>query len=590
MNINTAVYQSSASYRLLNTTFAAIVNEAFIDALPFNRHDLSEENERTLSEYTMKVVESFGGFDSLAYAMNNEKDPAKKQYLTDIYNICMETANQAVSRISSRGKIANEDMVAPTLDKKEYAEFVNKADKLDLDRVAEIVKDKVIKTLNEEKEARVRNDEVNQALKEAIDEADKKVDHSNDDVEDDEEDADVPEDDTEDSDAKDDKEEKDDSSDETDDSDKDESEDEEEDEDDPSESDEDESDTEDKKKKGKSSKNEKDDDAAAESFMTLISGSVLKRPDTHRSFFNTLLNKAMEQIVVTENVAMMDSDEISKDRILDLTMESTLPNIFNYKPNSERALNFVMHYSKSQKLNRDERKIVTEAALVDATIAYTMMETLHTMNLIKPTVSDVRTATESYSRIDRKYDAMVDIVNAAVSESIRNARPRFSDTKFDKIDKLEAGIESLTRLSTALPDDGNFTKSKTNLDKAVEGMKADLDRLNSAPTPYKETYYDHLAMEGYKAQMNKIATMVGFCNNRANKIVIEHYAGSSIMDVKIYGYGNDPIMTTHIAMEGFNGSVNDMMLITLDTKLDSKNMPSVFYKEMDGSGKEVMIR
>ena len=75
MKINNAVYQSSASYKLLNTTFAAIVNEAFMDALPFNRLDMSEENERTLAEYTLKVVESFGGFDTLTYAMNNEKDP-----------------------------------------------------------------------------------------------------------------------------------------------------------------------------------------------------------------------------------------------------------------------------------------------------------------------------------------------------------------------------------------------------------------------------------------------------------------------------------------------------------------------------------
>ena len=47
---------------------------------------------------------------------------------------------------------------------------------------------------------------------------------------------------------------------------------------------------------------------------------------------------------------------------------------------------------------------------------------------------------------------------------------------------------------------------------------------------------------------------------------------------------------THITMEGFNGGASEMIGIAHGTKLDEKDMPSVFYKKMDGSGKEVMIR
>ena len=65
--------------------------------------------------------------------------------------------------------------------------------------------------------------------------------------------------------------------------------------------------------------------------------------------------------------------------------------------------------------------------------------------------------------------------------------------------------------------------------------------------------------------------------------------GSPVMDVKIYGAGYDPLITTHITMEGFNGGASEMIGIAHGTKLDEKNMPSVFYKKMDGSGKEVMI-
>lgn len=547
MKINNAVYQSSASYKLLNTTFAAIVNEAFMDALPFNRLDMSEENERTLAEYTLKVVESFGGFDTLTYAMNNEKDPAKKQFLSDMRDVCLETANRAISRVSSGKKeIAREDMVAPTLDKKEYAEYVEKADKLDLDRVAEIVKEKVLKTLDEEREARARNDEVNQALKEAIASQDEEFDHSDDEMEDEE---DTDEEDT-------------------------------------SKEDEDEEDSEED-----SDSEDEDDLDATESFLTRISGGALRRPDQHKSFFNSILNKAMEQIVATENVALMDTDEISKDRILDLTLESTLPDTFITKTSPDRALDFVMSYTNSQKLNKDERKTVVESALVDATIAYTMIETLHTMNLVKPSVMDLKAVTEAYNPIQRKYNDMKTIVASSVAQTIRNSRPRFNMTKYEKIDALESGIENLIKLNQSIPtDDPYFDKSHQALSSAIESMQSTLKELNAPVNVRKETILEQRVMEGYKAQMNKIASLVDFYHGRAHKVVLEHYAGSPVMDVKIYGAGYDPLITTHITMEGFNGGASEMIGIAHGTKLDEKDMPSVFYKKMDGSGKEVMIR
>lgn len=573
MNINTAVYQSSASIKLLNTTFAAIVNEAFIDALPFDRYELSEENERSLSEYTMKVVESFGGFDSLTYAMNVEKDPAKKQFLSDIRNVCMEATKSAVSRVSSGKKITQEDMVAPTLDKKEYQEYVDRADKLDLDRVAEIVKEKVLKTLDEEREARVRNDEVNQALKEAIASQDKEVDHSDDDLDEDE--------DTEDTeDTEDEKEEKD-----TEDSDENESDEDEESEDESDKKD-------DTKKKDKKSKDEdeSDDDDATESFLSVVSGSRLNRPDEHKSFFNSILNRAMEQIVATENVGLMDPDEISKDRLIDLTLESTLPDIFTTKPSTSRALEFVTSYTSSQKLSKENRKTVVEAALVDATVAYTMLETLHTMNLIHPGTMDVKKATESYSPISKKYNNMKQIVSMNVSTAIREARPRFNANKYEKIDALESGIESLTKLNDALPaSDPYFDKSRKALTGAIESMQTELNQLNSPINARKDSFYERRAMENNKTQMNKVAGMAGYYGNRIHKVVFEHYSGKPIMDVKLYGTNINPIVTTHVTMEGFVGGINEMMLIAHGTKLDSPDMPSIFYKEMDGRGSEIMI-
>ena len=568
MKINNAVYQSSASYKLLNTTFAAIVNEAFMDALPFNRLDMSEENERTLAEYTLKVVESFGGFDTLTYAMNNEKDPAKKQFLSDMRDVCLETANRAISRVSSGKKeIAREDMVAPTLDKKEYAEYVEKADKLDLDRVAEIVKEKVLKTLDEEREARARNDEVNQALKEAIASQDEEFDHSDDEMED-EEDTDEEDTSKEDEDEEDSEEDSD-------------SEDEEDEEDEKKDKGE---------KKDDSSDDDEDDLDATESFLTRISGGALRRPDQHKSFFNSILNKAMEQIVATENVALMDTDEISKDRILDLTLESTLPDTFTTKTSPDRALDFVMSYTNSQKLNKDERQTVVESALVDATIAYTMIETLHTMNLVKPSVMDLKAVTEAYNPIQRKYNDMKTIVASSVAQTIRNARPRFNMTKYEKIDALESGIENLTKLNQSIPtDDPYFDKSHQALSSAIESMQSTLKELNAPVNVRKETILEQRVMEGYKAQMNKIASLVDFYHGRAHKVVLEHYTGSPVMDVKIYGAGYDPLITTHITMEGFNGGASEMIGIAHGTKLDEKDMPSVFYKKMDGSGKEVMI-
>lgn len=547
MKINRAVYQSSASYKLLNTTFAAIVNEAFIEALPFNRNDLSEENERSLSEYTMKVVESYGGFDSLTYAMQTEKNPAKKQFLSDIRDVCMEATSKAISRISSSKKDITQEDMTPTLNDDEYKEYVEKADKLDLDRVAEIVKSKVLDTLEEEREARVRNDEVNQALKEAIQSQDEEVDHS----------ADEMDPDT--------------------------------DEEEPSDDEDIQDETSEDEESEDSDSSDKDD--ATESFIDLISGSRLQRADEHKSFFNSILNRAMEQIVATENVALLDPDEISKNRILDLTLESTLPRVFTTKQTPSRALEFVMNYTTSQKLNKEERQSVVEAALVDATVAYTMLSTLHTMNLIKPGVMDVKTATESYAPISKKYGNMKQIVAVNVSNAIREARPRFNANKYEKMEALESGIEALTKLNTSIPeDDPYFSKSHQALASAIESMQKDLDTLNTPAKAHEESWYEKRAMESYKAQMNKIASITGYYGSRVSKIVMEHYSGKPIIDVKLYGNDVNPILTTHVTMEGFTGGANEMMAIAHGTKLDSTSMPSIFYKEMDGRGREIMIR
>ena len=294
--------------------------------------------------------------------------------------------------------------------------------------------------------------------------------------------------------------------------------------------------------------------------------------------------------MATENVAMMDTDEISKDRILDLTLESTLPDTFTTKTSPDRALDFVMSYTNSQKLNKDERQTVVESALVDATIAYTMIETLHTMNLVKPSVMDLKAVTEAYNPIQRKYNDMKTIVASSVAQTIRNARPRFNMTKYEKIDALESGIENLTKLNQSIPtDDPHFDKSHQALSSAIESMQSTLKELNAPVNARKETILEQRVMEGYKAQMNKIASLVDFYHGRAHKVVLEHYAGSPVMDVKIYGAGYDPLITTHITMEGFNGGASEMIGITHGTKLDEKDMPSVFYKKMDGSGKEVMI-
>ena len=426
----------------------------------------------------------------------------------------------------------------------------------------------MLKTLDEEREARARNDEINQALKEAIASQDEEFDHSDDGMED-EEDTDEEDTSKEDEDEEDSEEDSD-------------SEDEEDEEDEKKDKGE---------KKDESSDEDEDDLDATESFLTRISGGALRRPDQHKSFFNSILNKAMEQIVATENVALMDTDEISKDRILDLTLESTLPDTFITKTSPDRALNFVMSYTNSQKLNKDERKIVVESALVDATIAYTMIETLHTMNLVKPSVMDLKAVTEAYNPIQRKYNDMKTIVASSVAQTIRNSRPRFNMTKYEKIDALEFGIENLTKLNQSIPtDDPYFDKSHQALSSAIESMQSTLKELNAPVNVRKETILEQRVMEGYKAQMNKIASLVDFYHGRAHKVVLEHYAGSPVMDVKIYGAGYDPLITTHITMEGFNGGASEMIGIAHGTKLDEKDMPSVFYKKMDGSGKEVMIR
>ena len=614
MQQNRAVYQNTIRTKLRDTVFSAVVNECFIKALPFDRTEMDEETEHNLSMYALGVTESLGGFAALEAAIKSTTDPRKKTLLCDIARLCDETALEAATRIANKDDKTTEELVAPTLSDDEYSEFTAKADKLDIDRIAEIVKEKVLKTLKNEQEARVRNETVNAALREALDESKAAVDAAK------------GEDDDEDKDTEDDNDSKDSKKDEEEDKDSDTKDDESKDEEEDTDSDDEDSDKEDKdsdesdedsedddkkdKKKDKDNEEAEDEDKdskATESFKLLLAaGNPFARASQHKSFFTSITHAAMEQILSTADIGTLDPnvvDESRRDRLLDTTLESTL-NVFSKTrtelngvkedPLSEarKAAAYVRAFGANESLTSDEQGAVAESAMVDAVCVYTMLESLHTMNLIKASTATVKAATESVASLQDQRSRVVNHLNASVTEATKLClQPIKKVVGATRMTLIEDAQELMSSLESCLPEGEEFTTSHNNIAAATETLKTMYEqedrRIHAKPAT--EGYFERRKREERQATLNRIALEVKRQSSPIGTITMEQAEGDPHIKVTLLDSLSRPVKTSTIVMEGVASTVEEIGYEVNESKLHGIDMPAVFYFHKDGNTKRTRI-
>lgn len=580
MKANMGLVEVTVRNKISELAFATIVTEAFVKALPFSSTKLDKSDRVTLAEYSKACIEQLGGIKALESAITNEKDVRRRILLSDIYRTCMESATEVSKRVVKEcdGESSLEELVADAgFTKKEYNDFQTRADSLDLDKIAEIVKSKVIDTLKTEKEDHARVDNINVELSDAIrkDDEDHKEAMSkiNGDDQDElnnvtqdggnEETGEENSDPNSEDDGNDYKKLVDDIT----------------------------SDSEDSDDENEESKDPDDltstQKEAKESFVHLVTGST--KTMEHRSLFSSLQQAACEQIIYNEEALM--ANDIDLHRLLRVTSEHTFPQMRHEKTAMESLedLASVVSTSKMEENLRNMHRVI-ECATITSTIAYTMLESLHTMNLLPVTVNDVRIAVESSNSMEFTIKQTRKRVDADLKKAcMKMAKESLLGLNTVKAcDEKHADLERAIGLMKICVEgvDPSVIKTFEDRDKAICEQKKLLQK--KAPAPAEEGYYGKLKRERNIVQMNRIARLASAIGPSVSEIVIEQTTDEGSYDVHISRGGNDTV-NTFITLEGVEPNANSLRNLVESSNLNRTQAPDVYFRANDGKGGKTLL-
>jgi hypothetical protein len=173
--INKSILSSALTNKFSLLALHSIVNECFINGLPMNQSEISDDEKIALTKYSYKVLNKVGGFKALENSLaSNTYNAKQKALLTDIHKLCKESAMEACKRIVTETDCKDpskkfDDVVdQAAFTDEEYKRFAEKADKMDLGAISEIIKDKTLKVLKDEQEQYEKEEQLESELKDAL--------------------------------------------------------------------------------------------------------------------------------------------------------------------------------------------------------------------------------------------------------------------------------------------------------------------------------------------------------------------------------------------------------------------------------------
>lgn len=170
MVINKNLLSNALLDKFKNIALHAIVNECFINALPFGEDNLSKSDRVELTKYSKAVLESLGGFKLIE---NAHVDNIQQQFLIDsIKDVCESAAKEACNRTVKECDTKNDNMTEiidkAAFTKEEMQKMAKNADSLDTEKLSEIIQDKTIEVIKSEKEEYDKEKELYQQIEDAI--------------------------------------------------------------------------------------------------------------------------------------------------------------------------------------------------------------------------------------------------------------------------------------------------------------------------------------------------------------------------------------------------------------------------------------
>ena len=314
----------------------------------------------------------------------------------------------------------------------------------------------------------------------------------------------------------------------------------------------------------------------------------------HRSYFNTLQIAALENILWTEDASVLNPDEISYDRLANLTMEAGLPQ-FRVNKTAMESLTLLGRI-KSDEVRQNAmmfKSDVMDAATTDAITVYTMMECFHTLNLIPGGYQNVRATVESVlpmnlkiTNCKREATKYVKELGArAAKESATVSTPAAATKLLNELDFVH---DVLTNCNEAV----NASATLESLNASAETVRKKLTAMESTtPSAKKE---DPFVLRQKKdisiAQCNKIASMTKNIGPLAESIVFEGTSDPNFYDVTI-NRKNGINAHTYVTLESITGNMSkDLATFVKESQLSDKNMPQIILKKNDSKGTTEVLK
>lgn len=512
--INKNLLRTGLINKFTNQLTESVVTEAFIRGLPFNKEDISYEVD-SYRDYVGSVLESLGGgYTLLENAVKNNKPGYIHDLAIDIVSTAIEAADRIVKESSevtdpenSMYSIIDESEFTP----EELSKFKKKGSNVSIKDVGKVINKKVIDTIKLEKNEYEDSEDLKEKLSAALDDAtDDKDNEKN--ASDEPATADDPslsEDDLNDPNLTDD--------------------------------DSDESELVENEKSGLESL-----------YRVNLTPFDVTRPI---SLFSKLQDLCLESVLCSNELfSTLPFETLTK-----VTIESTLSDFTPVNRPIEDELESLKLASESYRDNdpsNEDFRDKMDTAMSCAICIETLLETLNTLKLYKPSLESVREFVDKHVT----YASASESDLSAVKNKLTGISKQMLDdaTKNDSIDGLRdaySHIESIMESVEELPPE--YDSIKNDVHSAFESTaKFIYDKcvdLNNHYDAVTESIYDIKNREANVSEFDKIARTYGKHPN-VNEIRIVFDAASEnvgAVAIDAYGRNGNRIDSTIAIMHGY---------------------------------------
>lgn len=565
--LNKDVVESKLTNEYANRFFHTIVYESFMAALPVDKTTMTRDERHELYCYTDNVVRSIGGIKAVESSIDLcNKTPEQNIFIAEIYNTCMESARECAKKkcndpdICSKEDKMSDVMNKASLSKEDCKKFVDRANNMNLDTVAEIIKKKTLQVISDEKEQYKKEQELDNELADALSENDSMDDLGESDLGDElnTDDDDLLAEESSSNDAP---------------------------KLDPIEIGKSESNLKYAKKLPKKNSSS----SAVESFKNFH----LKPTDPrhHVSLFSRLQDNAMEVMsyVETPNYGRDYFPVLNK-----VTFESFL---------TEPGI--ILNAATESSIVKEEiceipAQTRPKVATLVSIITYTIMETLHTMGIFTPNKNNIQRfvdkALDANDLKKRTVDEACNEIKCAVKESANQDFSKMSSQKLgNKLTTLKTALEGTQDMIEeygASTDIINLASEAVTHIQEIEGILSQRAKDHQALSEASESFQTQREKEHDLAQFNRINSLFkGNPKISDIKLCINPNQMQSIVDVQCANESGQIIRSSYMNIE--YACESDQYLAYLDDMYKKSNLSksnkNVFIKIMDGKGTMIKL-